>query len=585
MLEAGDADGVISGLAQSYPDTIRPALQIVGTARGVKRVSGLYILILKDRTFFFADTTVNIDPTAEELAEIAQLTADAVKRFDIEPSLALISFSNFGSNTHEKALKVKRAVEILKKARPDLAVDGEMQADLAVVPEMLAADYPWANVQSPERPDLSGPAVRQRRLQARLAPCRRRGDRPDPARHAQPRPRPPARRRRRRHRQHGGHRRRGRAGEGGGSLLPVAVCESMTGGAGAGPHRSLWLQEVAGDAPDAERLVGSTKADVAIVGGGYVGLWTGDSRQAARAGVRRRVARGRHLRRRGVGTQRRVRSLLVAQARFAVPAVRARGGHSHRASVRSRDQRDRGVLPRTAYRRGLPAGRLAVDRDDERADGVLGGGLAAVRAGRRRALPPPRPAGSRGAQRVRNASGRRLRRERRHRAAGGAGAGPAPGGAVARSADLRAHEGSRILARPSGGAALPGGNAPCRSPRHRHQRLVRVPPGASPGDRRRFERHGGDRADSGPAARDRLGAEPVDQRFPDDGRLLSPDARRPHRLRQGRLDDCARGEDRGVLRSASRSGRRGARRPSAHLPDALRRRCHARLVRSHRPHT
>ncbi len=149
MLEAGDADGVISGLMQSYPDTIRPALQIVGTAPGVKRVSGLYILMLKDTTFFFADTTVNVDPTAEELAEIALLTADAVRRFDIEPRLALISFSNFGSNTQASPLKVKRAVELIRAARPDLAVDGEMQADLAVVPELLEADYPWAGVKRP----------------------------------------------------------------------------------------------------------------------------------------------------------------------------------------------------------------------------------------------------------------------------------------------------------------------------------------------------------------------------------------------------------------------------------------------------
>jgi len=149
MLEMGDADGVISGLTQSYPDTIRPALQIVGTAPGVRRVSGLYILMLKDATFFFADTTVNIDPTAEDLAEIALLTADAVRRFDIEPRLALISFSNFGSNSHASPLKVRRAVELLRAARPSLAVDGEMQADLAVVPEMLEADYPWAAVKSP----------------------------------------------------------------------------------------------------------------------------------------------------------------------------------------------------------------------------------------------------------------------------------------------------------------------------------------------------------------------------------------------------------------------------------------------------
>jgi malate dehydrogenase (oxaloacetate-decarboxylating)(NADP+) len=149
MLELGDADGVISGVTQEYPDVIRPALQIVGTAPGVRRVSGVYILILKDRTFFFADTTVNIDPTAEELAEIAVLTAGQVRRFDIEPRIALISFSNFGSNDHANARKVKSAVEILKSTRPDLAVDGEMQADFAVMPEMLETHYPWATVRRP----------------------------------------------------------------------------------------------------------------------------------------------------------------------------------------------------------------------------------------------------------------------------------------------------------------------------------------------------------------------------------------------------------------------------------------------------
>jgi malate dehydrogenase (oxaloacetate-decarboxylating)(NADP+) len=149
MLEAGDADGVISGLTQSYADTIRPALQICGTAPGVGRVSGLYILMLKGQTFFFADTTVNIDPTAEELAEIASLTADAVRRFDIEPRIAMISFSSFGSNGHASALKVKKAVALVRSQRPDLAIDGEMQADYAVVPEMLEAQYPWASVRRP----------------------------------------------------------------------------------------------------------------------------------------------------------------------------------------------------------------------------------------------------------------------------------------------------------------------------------------------------------------------------------------------------------------------------------------------------
>jgi malate dehydrogenase (oxaloacetate-decarboxylating)(NADP+) len=149
MLDAGDADGVISGLTQSYADTIRPALQIFGTAPGVKRVSGLYILMLKNQTFFFADTTVNIDPSAEDLAEIAELTADAVRRFDIEPRIAMVSFSSFGSNTHASALKVKKAVDLVRAARPDLAIDGEMQADYAVVPELLEAQYPWARVQRP----------------------------------------------------------------------------------------------------------------------------------------------------------------------------------------------------------------------------------------------------------------------------------------------------------------------------------------------------------------------------------------------------------------------------------------------------
>ena len=158
MLDAGEADGVISGLTQTYADTIRPALQIFGTAPGVRRVSGLYILILKDQTFFFADTTVNIDPTAEDLAEIARLTADAVRRFDIEPRVAMISFSSFGSSTHEHAQKVKRAVELVKAEQPGLAIDGEMQADVAVVPEMLEEHYPWSAVQRPNVlifPDLN----------------------------------------------------------------------------------------------------------------------------------------------------------------------------------------------------------------------------------------------------------------------------------------------------------------------------------------------------------------------------------------------------------------------------------------------
>jgi malate dehydrogenase (oxaloacetate-decarboxylating)(NADP+) len=149
MVEAGDADGLISGLTQAYPETIRPALQIIGTRGDVKRVSGAYVLILQDRLFFLADTTVNIDPTPEELAEIARLTVDLARRFGAVPRVAMLSFSNFGSNQHPVARKVRRAVEIVRSLDPDLEVDGEMQADTAVFEEILQESYSWSRLKSP----------------------------------------------------------------------------------------------------------------------------------------------------------------------------------------------------------------------------------------------------------------------------------------------------------------------------------------------------------------------------------------------------------------------------------------------------
>ncbi|MFQ6104656.1 MAG: phosphate acetyltransferase [Candidatus Glassbacteria bacterium] len=143
MVHMGDADGLISGLTQNYPDTIRPALQVIRMKEGVTKVSGLYILILKDGIFFFADTTVNIDPTAVELAEIAIQTAETAKSFDVEPRIAMLSFSNFGSTKHPSSIKVREAVEIVRKCRPDLAIEGEMQADTAVVEEILNKRYPF----------------------------------------------------------------------------------------------------------------------------------------------------------------------------------------------------------------------------------------------------------------------------------------------------------------------------------------------------------------------------------------------------------------------------------------------------------
>jgi malate dehydrogenase (oxaloacetate-decarboxylating)(NADP+) len=149
MLEQGDADGLISGISQEYPETIRPALQIIDTAPGVHRVAGAYILILKERMFFLADTTVNIDPDAEELAEIALSTAAFARRFDVRPRVAMLSFSNFGSNRHPSARKVRRAVEILHQRAPDLEVDGEMQADTAVVSSLLEEVFPWSRLTGP----------------------------------------------------------------------------------------------------------------------------------------------------------------------------------------------------------------------------------------------------------------------------------------------------------------------------------------------------------------------------------------------------------------------------------------------------
>jgi len=149
MMELGHADGLISGLTQHYNETIRPALQIVGLRPGVRRVSGAYILVFEDRLFFLADTTVNINPTAEELAEIALLTANFARRFEIEPRVAMLSFSNFGSNNHPAARKVREAVEIANKIAPDLVIDGEMQADTAVLKSILDENYPWSRLREP----------------------------------------------------------------------------------------------------------------------------------------------------------------------------------------------------------------------------------------------------------------------------------------------------------------------------------------------------------------------------------------------------------------------------------------------------
>ncbi|MBP6177282.1 MAG: NADP-dependent malic enzyme [Anaerolineales bacterium] len=146
MVKMGDAEGCVSGLTYDYPNVIRPALQIHHTAQGSNRAAGVYIMIVDDRVFLFTDATVNIDPTAEDLSEIASLAADFAKQLELEPRVAFLSFSNFGSAPHPLSNKVREAVKLTKARRPDLIVDGEMQADTAVVSEIIEDRYPFSSV-------------------------------------------------------------------------------------------------------------------------------------------------------------------------------------------------------------------------------------------------------------------------------------------------------------------------------------------------------------------------------------------------------------------------------------------------------
>jgi malate dehydrogenase (oxaloacetate-decarboxylating)(NADP+) len=146
MLKMGDADAFLSGLTYDYPDVIRPALQIHHTKPGTHRAAGVYIMIVKDRTYLFTDATVNIDPSTEDLAEIAILAADFALQLGLTPRVALLSFSNFGSTPHPLSYKVQKAVDLIRQRRPDLNVDGEMQADTAVVADIITERYPFSRV-------------------------------------------------------------------------------------------------------------------------------------------------------------------------------------------------------------------------------------------------------------------------------------------------------------------------------------------------------------------------------------------------------------------------------------------------------
>jgi malate dehydrogenase (oxaloacetate-decarboxylating)(NADP+) len=134
------------GMNTHYPESVRPALEIVGLREGVKRAAGMYMLVLKNDIVFFADCTVNVDPTAEELAEIAIVTADEVRELGVEPRVAMISYSNFGSNKEESAVKMAEATEMVQRRRPDLEVDGEMQFNTATNLTLMKDLYPFCKL-------------------------------------------------------------------------------------------------------------------------------------------------------------------------------------------------------------------------------------------------------------------------------------------------------------------------------------------------------------------------------------------------------------------------------------------------------
>ena len=146
MVKMKAADAFVSGLTYEYPEVIRPALQIHHTQKNVTRAAGVYLMIIEDRVYLFTDATVNIEPSPDDLAEIASLAADFAQQLEIEPRVAFLSFSNFGSTPHPLSYKVQEAVRLLKMRRPELAVDGEMQADTAVVPEIVDERYPFSAV-------------------------------------------------------------------------------------------------------------------------------------------------------------------------------------------------------------------------------------------------------------------------------------------------------------------------------------------------------------------------------------------------------------------------------------------------------
>jgi len=146
LVETGYADAMVSGIDKNYPDTIRPALNVIGKKEGDRLVSGMYIVNTKNGPIFFADTTVNLNPTTEDLVDITLQTVRAVREFNIEPRVALLSYSNFGSVEHQVPEKVRKAVEILHNGNHDFVVDGDIQANIALNKELLKEKFPFSHL-------------------------------------------------------------------------------------------------------------------------------------------------------------------------------------------------------------------------------------------------------------------------------------------------------------------------------------------------------------------------------------------------------------------------------------------------------
>ena len=149
MVREGLVDGQVHGISRSYPDAIRPVLQVIPRKPGISKVSGVYLMILKGRTLLLADTTVNFHPSSEDLAEIALLVAEKAAFFDIKPRIAMISFSNFGSTRHPDANVVEEGVRLARARKPELVIDGEMQADTALSEEIMKRLYPFNRLNAP----------------------------------------------------------------------------------------------------------------------------------------------------------------------------------------------------------------------------------------------------------------------------------------------------------------------------------------------------------------------------------------------------------------------------------------------------